>query len=281
MRRFMALLLSALVIVDVFGPGPADSQNVHSARARLPIVDAHIHYNAPDWSSHPPERILAILDGAGIRRALVSSTPDEGTLRLWAKAPTRVVPILRPYRTEGDRDTWWQDPTIITYVEERLRLRVHKGIGEFHLDGEQARTPVIKRLTELAVRDDLVLHAHSDEAAIEQLFKLGPRLRIIWAHAGMSSSARGVGEFLDRYPTLWADLAVRNSDVAPGGVLDREWRALLTRHSDRFLVGTDTWVTSRWEALPGSIEEVRRYLGQLPREVAEKIAFRNAERLFR
>ena len=36
--------------------------------------------------------------------------------------------------------------------------------------------------------------------------------------------------------------------------------------------GTDTWMTSRWEALPGSVTEVRGYLGQLPRDVAEKIA---------
>jgi hypothetical protein len=30
-----------------------------------------------------PEAILKILDQAGVKRALVSSTPDDGTLRLW------------------------------------------------------------------------------------------------------------------------------------------------------------------------------------------------------
>ena len=39
-------------------------------------------------------------------------------------------------------------------------------------------------------------------------------------------------------------------------------------------------MTSRWEALPGSVAEVRTYLNQLPRDVAEKIAYKNAERLF-
>ena len=56
--------------------------------------------------------------------------------------------------------------------------------------------------------------------------------------------------------------------------------AVFLRHPDRFLAGTDTWVTSRWEALPGSVAEVRTYLNQLPRDVAEKIAYKNAERLF-
>jgi hypothetical protein len=85
---------------------------------------------------------------------------------------------------------------------------------------------------------------------------------------------------MDRYPTLWADLSIRNADVAPGGVLDPDWRALLVRHADRFLVGTDTWTTSRWDALVDSIAEVRVYLSQLPPDVTGKIAFRNAQRLF-
>jgi hypothetical protein len=248
--------------------------------ADLPIFDTHIHYSAPDWAEYPEERILGILQQAGIRRALVSSTPDDGTIKLYQKDPKRIVPILRPYRTREDIGHWWQDPSVIPYLESRLALKVHKGIGEFHLFGGQAGTPVIKSLTEIAVRENLYLHAHSDEVAIVELFTLEPRLRVIWAHAGMSSGPQAVGALLDRYPNLWVDLAIRNGDVAPGGVLDADWRAVFLRHPDRFLAGTDTWVTSRWEALPGSVAEVRTYLNQLPRDVAEKIAYKNAERLF-
>src|SRR6266508_6204679 len=280
MRALVITAFLALLGAVLIESGPGQSQSVGSLRGQLPLVDAHIHYSAPDWASHPPERVLAILARAGIQRALVSSTPDDGTLALYEKDPKRIVPILRPYRTREDMGKWWEDPTVIPYLEERLRRRVHRGIGEFHLYADQVRTPVIKRLTELAMRENLVLHAHSDDAAIVGLFKLEPRLRVIWAHAGMSSGPREVGALMDCYSTLWADLAIRNGDVAPGGVLDREWRALLVRHADRFLVGTDTWTTSRWEALPDSVAQVRSYLRQLPPEVAEKIAFRNAERLF-
>jgi hypothetical protein len=246
----------------------------------LPIFDTHIHYSAPDWAEYPEERILGILQTAGIRRALVSSTPDDGTIKLYQKDPRRVVPILRPYRTREDIGHWWQDPSVIPYLESRLALKVHKGIGEFHLFGGQSGTPVIKRLTEIAVRENLYLHAHSDEVAIVELFTLEPQLRVIWAHAGMSSGPQAVGALLDRYQNLWVDLAIRNGDVAPGGVLDPGWRVVFLRHPDRFLAGTDTWVTSRWETLPGSVAEVRTYLNQLPREVAEMIAYKNAERLF-
>jgi len=245
----------------------------------LPIFDTHIHYSAPDWSDYPEDRILGILANAGIRRALVSSTPDEGTIRLHRKDPARIVPILRPYRTRDDIGSWWQDPTVLAHIESRLALGVHKGIGEFHLFGGQTGTPVIRRVIELAIRDNLYLHAHSDEVAIAELFTIEPRLRVIWAHAGMSSGPQAVGALLDRYPTLWVDLAIRNGDVAPGGTIDPAWRALMIRHADRFLAGTDTWVTSRWEALPGSVADVRTYLSQLPPDVAEKIAYENAERL--
>jgi predicted TIM-barrel fold metal-dependent hydrolase len=139
---------------------------------------------------------------------------------------------------------------------------------------------VIRRVIELAIRDNIYLHAHSDEVAIAELFTIEPRLRVIWAHAGMSSGPQAVGALLDRYPTLWVDLALRSGDVAPGGMIDPAWRALMIRHADRFLAGTDTWVTSRWEALPGSVADVRTYLSQLPPDVAEKIAHKNAERLF-
>ena len=245
----------------------------------LPIFDAHIHYSQPDWAFYSPEAILKILDEAGVKTALVSSTPDDGTLRLHTKAPARIVPELRPYRTRDDIGSWYRDPGVLAYVEERLKKGVYKGIGEFHLYGGQTATPVIKRLVELAVEKSLVLHAHSDEAAVRELLALDPRVKILWAHAGMSAGPDLVGALLDRFPTLWVELALR-SDVAPSGQLDPAWRALFLRHPDRFMVGTDTWVTSRWADLPASTAAVRAWLNQLPRDVAEKIAFQNAERLF-
>lgn len=274
MVRARILVALAVAVPLVGGPGAA------SAPPELPIFDTHIHYSAPDWTEYPPERILGIMQRAGIKRALVSSTPDDGTITLHRHDPQRVVPILRPYRTRDDMGTWWQDEAIVTYLEQRLRLGVHKGIGEFHLFGGQTGTPVVKRVIELAMRHDLYLHAHSDDLAIAELFTIEPRVKVIWAHAGMSSGPQAVGALLDRYRTLWVDLALRNGDVAPGGTLDPAWRAVFLRHPDRFLAGTDTWVTARWESLPGSVSDVRSYLGQLPRDVAEQIAFRNADRLF-
>jgi hypothetical protein len=46
------------------------------------------------------------------------------------------------------------------------------------------------------------------------------------------------------------------------------------------MLGSDTWVTSRWESVGAMATEARRFLEQLPRDVAEKIASKNIERLF-
>jgi len=246
----------------------------------LPIFDAHIHYNQPDWAVISPEQVLDTLDRAGVRYALVSSTPDDGTLKLFAEAPERIIPFLRPYRNRDDVLTWPRDPSVQSYVEEHLSRGVYKGIGEFHLSSaEQAEAPVVRRCAELAIEHQLFLHAHVDDATVEKLLQLYPGVRILWAHAGMTAPTSTVGRLLDRFPTLWVELAMR-ADVALDGKLKPEWREVFLRYPDRFMIGTDTWVTSRWEALVDGTRATRAWLAQLPGDVAERIAHRNAERLF-
>ena len=44
------------------------------------------------------------------------------------------------------------------------------------------------------------------------------------------------------------------------------------------MVGTDTWITPQWDRFPDIQASVRAGSGQLPRDVAEKIAYRNARK---
>ena len=262
MRFWSCVLLTLLVAIP---PVPSLCQE-------LPIFDAHIHYNQPDWSVYPPDAALGIFDRAGVQWAMVSSTPDDGTLRLFEKAPARIVPILRPYRTQGNMATWTGDPSILSYVEHRLQRGIYRGIGEFHMAAGQARSGVVRGFAQFAVRRGIFLYAHTDDAGLEELLRQDPKVRVLWAHAGMSSGPDTVGRLLDRYPNLIVELALR-SDVAPGGQLDPAWRSLFLRHPDRFLVGSDTWVTSQWDRLPEIHAGIRAWLRQLPRDVAEQLAF--------
>jgi predicted TIM-barrel fold metal-dependent hydrolase len=247
--------------------------------AQLPIFDAHIHYSRPDWDAYTPERALSILAQAGVHRAIVSSTPDDGTVKLYDRAPAAIVPFLRPYRTREDMGSWPRDPAVAAYVEDRLKRGIYRGIGESHFGASDVTAPTVRRIAELAAQHKLFLQCHIDETTVEKMLTTYPDVRILWAHAGMSSSAATVGRLLDRFPMLWVELALR-TDVAPGGTLDPEWRALFVRKPDRFMVGTDTWTTSRWEIVREATAAVQQWLRQLPPEVAAQIAYQNGDRLF-
>ncbi len=270
MRPATRVLLALAVLVSTAG-------SVHAQALR--IFDAHIHYSQSDWDALTPERALSVLARANVFRALVSSTPDDGTLKLYDRSPRGIVPFLRPYRNRGDMATWPHDPAVAAYVEERIKRGIYRGIGEFHLSADDVEAAVVKRFAKLAEERNIFWQAHVDDVTVEKLLTLYPRVRILWAHAGMSASAETVGRLLGRFPNLWVELAIR-TDVAPGGTLDPAWRAVFLKYPDRFMVGTDTWVTSRWETLRETMQAVQDWLAQLPRDVAEQIAYRNGERLF-
>jgi hypothetical protein len=275
MERKGAVVPRLLLLVILYGclhTAPSQAQE-------LLVFDAHIHYSQPDWAVLSPAQALAILDQAGVRWALVSSTPDDGTLKLYQVAPHRIVPCLRPYRTRSDMRSWHSDPAVQSYVEERLQRGIYKGIGEFHLAAEHVDAPVVQRFAALAEQQRLFMHAHVDAAAVEKMLQRYPQVRILWAHAGMSATAEAVGRLLGRFSHLWVELSLR-TDVAPDGTLAPDWQALFLRHPDRFLVGTDTWITERWDMLVTGMQQIRTWLGQLPPEVAAQIAYRNGERLF-
>ena len=266
--------IASLVAVVVLGvEGGARAQD-------LPITDAHLHYSQDSRQDYAPAAVLVLMDQAGIRRAFVSSTPDDGTVQLYELAPDRIVPVLRPYRLRGELGSWHQDPSVVPYLEQRLARPIYKGIGEFHLYGADARSPVVRQVAELAARHGLFLHCHCDAEAVEILVGLVPGVRVLWAHAGMSSGAAEVGRLVDASNRLFVELALR-SDVAPGGQLDPAWRDLFVRHPERFMVGTDTWVASRWERLVEVQADVRAWLRQLPPDLARRLASENAESLAR
>jgi hypothetical protein len=271
MRATCFLLLGLLLA--------ASATSANAQEADLPIFDAHLHYNRDQWSVYSVDDILALMDRAGVQKAFVSSTPDDGTLMLYDRAPDRIVPDLRPYRVPSDQFSWTRDPSILDYLQERLDLAPYKGLGEFHLNPGEAARDVPRGVLELGAARGLVLQAHTDATGIQELLAQRPDINVLWAHAGMNASPGTVARILDAHPNLWVDLALR-TDVAPNGRLDPAWAALFERYPDRFLVGTDTWVVSQWTRLPELMNRVRGWLRQLPPEVAQQIAYANAERLF-
>ena len=264
--RILAAALSALGLT------------ITAFAADLPIFDAHIHYSHDAWETVPAKEAIALLRKAGVKRALVSSSGDDGQQRLYAEAPDLILPSLRPYRSRGELGTWVRDETVIPYLEERLKKYRYVAIGEYHVYGADADLPVMRRLVELARQYKLILHSHSDADAVERQFRQWPEARILWAHSGFERPER-VREMLRKYRNLWCDLAFR-TDHGRGGKVDPDWRAAFLEFPDRFMVGTDSFTPERWHYIGEHAQWSREWLADLPASVAERIAFRNGEALF-
>ena len=252
------------------------------AQSSLKIFDAHLHYNQEPNPYYPLERVLDVFRRNNVAGIIANSRPNKGTHQLVdAKAPGLwVVPFIRPYRTRDDVQNWSTDPAIYDLIESEYKRGYFRGVGEFHIYGNAAQGPLVKKVVDFAVARDLYLLAHCDEPALLILHAHNPKAKIIWAHTGFSTAPGRVRELLEQYPALIGELSYRGGITEGGGKLSADWRDLFARHSDRFVLGSDTWINERWFGYDTIMQTYRGWLAQLPDDQARRIAHGNAERLF-
>ena len=265
-----------------------------------PLFDAHLHYNQEAWNGqtgpHPLSDVLARMQRNGVRAVLANSRPNDGTRALaeagaaTAQAGVTVVPFVRLYRDRADYDNWFRDDTIYQMVQAELARGTpagpYRGLGEFHLyDSANANGPVTRLLMALADSRGLAVLAHVDDVAIDLLMantpSKGQQTRLIWAHTGIGGApVARVDALMARYPLLMGELSYRPGLTCDGGMLCPEWRALLLKYPNRFVIGSDTWVNQRWQYYDVLMQGYRTWLGGLPPEVARAIGWDNAARSF-
>jgi hypothetical protein len=264
-----------------------------------PLFDAHLHYNEEAWNGregpHPLADVLGRMQRNGVRAIVANSRPNDGTKSLAQAAETRragvtVVPFVRLYRNRADYTSWFRDESIFDMVQAELARGTaagpFRGIGEFHLyDSANANGAIAKRLMVLAEEKDLAVLAHVDDVAIDLLMAHSPtqgrNLRLIWAHTGIGGApAARVDQLFARYPRLMGELSYRPGLACEGGKLCPEWRQLLLKYPTRFMIGSDTWVNQRWQYYDDLMRDYRTWLGDLPAEVARRIAWDNGASLF-
>lgn len=281
-RRVRARPAHALAILAAASIASLAAHGTAGAQAKLELFDAHLHYNQEPNPFYSLDKVIEVFRRNGITGILATSRPNKGTHQLMeAKAPGLwVVPFIRPYRTRSDIQTWFNDPEIFELIRSEYERGYYRGIGEFHIYGKSAASEWVKKMVDFAVERNLYLHAHCDEEALQILFSHNKRARIIWAHTGFSTSPARVRELLETYPDLWGELSYRSGIAEGAGTLSPEWRDLFARHSDRFLIGSDTWINERWFGYDTIFREYRGWLAQLPDDQARRIASGNAERLF-
>ena len=281
------LTMSAGFVISTFGAASlAQAENappIGEAILELPLFDAHIHYKEPAWDAYSVEDIVTLMDRSGVAMGLVSSTPDEGTIRLFEFAPNRIVPELRPYHGDAGSSNWTETPDMQAYLKGRLDAHPHEGIGEFHIRNRGMwDEDLFREIIKLAKERDLFLHVHSGAEPIEWLYDLDPDVKIIWAHAGLGEPPTAVYDLMSRYPDLVADTSLREFAInnGVGDDLNAEWKRIIFDFQDRLMIGSDTWVNGQWDNYEAIMDSNRAWLSKLPRSVAEKIAYKNAEQLF-
>jgi hypothetical protein len=264
-----------------------------------PLFDAHLHYNEEAFNGsegpHPLPDVLARMQRNGVRAIVANSRPNEGTKSLAQAPETRnggvtVVPFIRLYRNRADYTTWFRDESIYEMVQAELARGTaagpYRGLGEFHLyESANANGTVARKLMALAEEKELAVLAHVDDAAIDLLMantpSKGAKVRLIWAHTGIGGApVARVEQLLARYPRLMGELSYRPGLTCEGGKLCPEWRQLLLKYPTRFLLGSDTWINQRWQYYDDTMKGYRAWLGDLPPDVARRIAWDNGAALF-
>jgi hypothetical protein len=291
MRDFLGWARLALVAL-------AWSGAVHAADYSGPLFDAHLHYNDEAQSPHPLPDVLARMQRNGVKAIIANSRPNDGTKALASSPQTRaagvtVVPFIRLYRNRADYDNWFRDESIYELVQAELARGTaagpFRGLGEFHLyDSANANGPVAKKLMALAEEKNLAVLAHVDDTAIDLLMahtpSRGRNVRLIWAHTGIGGPpVARVDQLLAKYPLLMGELSYRpglTCDERGASRLCAEWRELLLKYPARFMIGSDTWVNQRWQSYDDLMKGYRAWLGDLPADVARKIAWDNGAGLF-
>ena len=276
MRRILALLATSAVI----------SLNAAAQSATKPwagpIFDAHLHYNDDAVGTYSIGVVTELFRKNGVAAILANSRPNDGSRALFDASPkgVAVIPFIRVYRNRDDYGTWFNNPEVYDMIVSESRRGYYRGIGEFHVSGRDADADWLKKISAFAVKNNLVLHAHCDEEALERIFAHTPRARIIWAHTGFTTPLDRVEGLLKKYPQLVGELSYRLDVADESGVLDPGWKKLFEQYPDRFMLGSDTWVNQRWQTYPQIMAHYRRWLGQLPPKVAEQVAWKNGAAMF-
>jgi predicted TIM-barrel fold metal-dependent hydrolase len=279
---------------------------------KYPLFDVHSHSSAN--GSPTAEEFLEIMSAAGISRmnVFVAGGPDPA--RLARQYPDRFVvsyrlPINRSTAMKGILDGE-EVRRIGIEVEKALKSGLYRGLGEIITYGGRAipsnispDSPLIRSIVELAGRYNVPINIHCPAdswAEMDRLLKAYPQTVVIWAHAGFYLSPSVIGDFLRGFPNLYFDLSLVHPPwtsnrsgpfryiipILQGQVIGAAWRQLLESYPDRFLLGFDFGAQGNPLYTPQNMakevgEYFRTMLAQLTSTTARKIAYENAEKVYK
>jgi len=192
------------------------------------------------------------------------------------------------------------------FVGEILYTHGDKDHGEQTSSGERQvdpSAPGTARLLDMLAPYKVPVMTHwevyeweRDWPRFHALYGAYPDQIFIGPHMLFASPAQA-REVLSAHPNVWMTVSKKEKEqealsdpvkaarlgekmINSCGQLKNGWAKVLTDFSDRLMFATDAHKLSRWDEYAKPVALWRGILGQLPPDVAERIAFRNAERLY-
>ena len=289
MRRRIVRGVLAGLLVAAFGAGvPAWGADYGG-----PLIDAHSHLpNATAIDAY-----VAAMKRHNVLKVIllgVGGLQKDDTAWLTAaskKYPDRVIAGLP-----------LPDPTSEAAASQ-LPVQLDRGkphaIGEVHmrqvgrrLIDRDPNAPVFGKILDTAAKFEVPVVIHYEltdqaESALDRALAAHRKSTIVLAHGGEGPPGR-LDRLLLRNPNLFVDLSGMHFQRTPAlasetGPLDPGWKALIEKMPDRFMIGVDVWAARLFE--PALLDRLfawtRRILGELRPGVAERVAHRNAVKVYR
>jgi hypothetical protein len=227
-------------------------------------------------------------------------------LAVYEKYPQRIIPFLTTLRWGWH----FRGPTFLEYAERQLQTGKFKGMGEFMvkhyavppLPGETASPELTEAMMLLGAKYNVPLCIHMETtpdtlAALDRTLAANRGTKVIWAHQNPLKMGGGpeqkyarkgdpnkIVALMDKYPNLFADVLLGYELSFFNATFDQQlpksWKNLYEKYNDRFMVGFDrAYKTTfeKWYVFQANWH--RRWLSQLSKETARKLAYENVERI--
>ncbi|WP_166459390.1 amidohydrolase family protein [Amycolatopsis pithecellobii] len=267
-------------------------------------VDRAVLFGLPvkkKWPSNEPRRPHYYLDGNSpcyyfsltdeIIASLAAELPrDRFAATLCGFDPTDQVAVDHIQLVWERHDCWRGLGEIMLRHDDLTNLT--------HGENPSAAHPALDSVFAFAADQDCPVAVHHDSSSpgrpgeheyvgqLDRMLTRHPGTTTIWCHAGVSRRVEPrrqhevVEHLLDEHPRLHIDVSWQLLDLvlSDDGTPSPEWTKLITRHPDRFVLGTD--LLGRPENWSELTIPLRRLLDALPGPARDAVGAGNALRLW-
>lgn len=309
--RFSLVLMS--IVMSAFGVAAQPSQQSLDLSKTVPIADVHMH----TYKRNGPQakEFLEQMDANGVVWGGAVGDYREDVAQILGN---RYIPavgqaeFMRVFFSQGAAGLIDENhPVFVRFYEEADRLLAQgkaKGFGELHTDNHSSgpkniqrhiRTDnrVMRRFYEIANKHGgfVQIHSQLDDDFLGDVLKLTadyPRVLTVLSHCLPLSRPSDLERLFSQRPNLVCELSAqgyvhnklaglqRPPRVHTEKGIKEGWKQLIEKFPDRVMVGTDAccgWFGSYTDM----VREIRNNLfPSLEPELMEKVAYKNAVRLF-